>query len=188
MRLPVPGPRDLLGVLERRVDQVEALLGAVPRVLRLLDQADGLVGQVDRLLTRIGTVTEDAASVVRRVDAVVDRTDPLITRLTILLDGLEPSLTTLQPTLERLAETTDPDEVAALVRMVDHLPELTARLEQDVLPIMGTLGSVAPDLHDLLAVSRELNDMLAKLPGFGRIKKRIDEQQGEDDTDATVRG
>ena len=53
--------------------------------------------------------------------------------------------------------------------------------------LMGTLGSVAPDLHDLLAVSRELNDMLAKLPGFGRIKRRIDEEQGEDETDATVR-
>ena len=85
------------------------------------------------------------------------------------------------------AERDDPDEVAALVRMVDHLPELTARLEEDVLPIMGTLGSVAPDLHDLLAVSRELNDMLAKLPGFGRIKKRIDEEQGEDATEATVK-
>jgi hypothetical protein len=38
---------------------------------------------------------------------------------------------------------------------------------------------VAPDLHDLLDVSRELNDMLAGLPGIGRIKKRIDEEQAE---------
>jgi hypothetical protein len=36
---------------------------------------------------------------------------------------------------------------------------------------------VAPDLHDLLDVSRELNEMLAKLPGVGRVKRRINEQQ-----------
>ena len=173
MRLPVPGPRDVLG-------QLEALVGLVPRLF-------GLVDRVDELLGRIEQVTADAAQVVRRVDGVVDGAEPMVTRLGVLLDGLEPSLTALQPTLDRLAETTDPDEVAALVRMIDHLPELTQRLEQDILPIMGTLGSVAPDLHDLLAVSRELNDMLAKLPGFGRIKKRIDEQQGEDDTDAPLR-
>jgi hypothetical protein len=49
--------------------------------------------------------------------------------------------------------------------------------------MMRTLGSVSPDLHDLLDVSRELNEMLAKLPGMGRIKKKVDEQQAEDAAD-----
>ena len=52
--------------------------------------------------------------------------------------------------------------------------------ERDLLPVMRTLGTVAPDLHDLLDVSRELNGMLAKLPGMGRIKRRVDVQQGLD--------
>jgi hypothetical protein len=39
---------------------------------------------------------------------------------------------------------------------------------------------VAPDLHDLLETSRELNEMLAKLPGMGLIKKRVDEEQDLD--------
>ena len=77
--------------------------------------------------------------------------------------------------------------MAALVRLVDTLPELTARVETDVLPVLTTLGSVAPDVHDLLTVARELNDMLAKIPGMGRLKRRIDEEEGEDETDATVR-
>ena len=63
--------------------------------------------------------------------------------------------------------------------LVDHLPVLVDRLERDILPILGTLTSVAPDLHDLLDVSRELNGMLAKIPGMGRIKQRVDEQQAE---------
>ena len=39
MRLPVPGPRDVLAALERGGDQIEALIGAVPRMLALLDVA-----------------------------------------------------------------------------------------------------------------------------------------------------
>ena len=46
-----------------------------------------------------------------------------------------------------------------------------------MLPVMTTLGTVAPDLHDLLDVSRELNEMLGKLPGLGRIKRRVEEEQ-----------
>ena len=76
--------------------------------------------------------------------------------------------------------------MAALVRLVDHLPELTQRVESDVLPVLATLGSVAPDVHDLLTVARELNDMLAKIPGMARIKRRIDEEEGEDGTEAPV--
>ena len=85
-----------------------------------------------------------------------------------LLDRLEPSLTALQPTLERLAETTDPREVDALVELVDRCPAGRAgrarRRAGD-----ADARHVSPDLHDLLDTSRELNEMLAKLPGIGRI-------------------
>jgi hypothetical protein len=40
------------------------------------------------------------------------------------------------------------------------------------MPVMRTLQSVAPDLHELLSVSRELNEMLAKVPGISRIRNR----------------
>ena len=86
-----------------------------------------------------------------------------------------PPLTTLQPTLQTLADTTHPDEVAALVTLVDHLPALTEQVERDVLPVLTTLGSVAPDLHELLNVSRELNEILGKIPGIGRLKRRVEE-------------
>lgn len=201
MRLPVPGPRDLLAVLEKGADQVDQLLGAVPRVLTLLDQAEVLLARASAAVDAVEAVTREAETVVGRTDAVVARAegllvhtdtvvgtaDALVGRSVPLLDAMEPSLVKLQPTLDTLAETTHADEVAALVQLIDHLPELTARVERDVLPVMATLGTVAPDIHDLLEVSRELNDMLAKLPGMGRIKRRIDEQQGEDGTHATVR-
>ena len=59
MRLPVPGPRDVLAALERGGDQVEALLGAVPRALALLDQAEALLGSATAAVTRVRTVTDE---------------------------------------------------------------------------------------------------------------------------------
>ncbi len=172
MRLPLLDPRDL----------PRALLGLPERVVGLLDSAEALIGRVDALLERIEGTRLGADEVIRRVDAVAADADPLVRRLESLLGLLEQPLVRLEPTLRTLADTTSPAEVAALVTMVDHLPELTRRLETEVLPVMATLGSVAPDIHDLLDVSRELNEMLGKLPGMGRIKKRVEERQ-EDHAD-----
>jgi uncharacterized protein YoxC len=202
MRLPVPGPRDLLAVLERGTDQVEALLGVVPRVVALLDVAEAQVDRIGPVIDDVEAVVTAAALEVARVDGIADgaqaqvervavvvgEADLLVARVTRLLDGLQPSLTKLQPTLEVVAETTDPTEVAALVRMVDHLPALTKSLEEDVLPMMASLASVAPDLHDLLNVSRELNEIIGKVPGFGRIKRRVEEEQDEGQQDGATLG
>jgi ABC-type transporter Mla subunit MlaD len=203
MRLPVPGPRDLMSALERGSEQVEALLGAVPRALALLDRAEVLIERASATVDRVGGVVDAATAEVARVGAVVDAATVQVERVgtvvaaaateidrvtTVvdgaavqagraggLLDAVEPSLTKLQPTLKTLADTTHPDEVAALVRLVDHLPALTDQVERDVLPVLTTLGSVAPDLHELLNVSRELNEILGKIPGIGRLKKRVEE-------------
>lgn len=193
MRLPVPGPRDVLSALERGGEQVEALLGAVPRLLALLDEAETLLARAAVTFDRVDAVAEAAAAEVARVGVVVDAAATQVERVSTVVDGaaadagrvaalvdvLEPPMTTLQPTLQALADTTHPDEVAALVRLVDHLPALTVQVERDVLPVLTTLGSVAPDLHELLNVSRELNEILGKIPGIGRLKKRVEEEEDE---------
>jgi hypothetical protein len=181
MRLAVPGPRDLLGVLERGAGQLETLLGVVPRIVALLDDAEAQLRRIGPILDRVEAVTVAAAAEVVRVSAVADGAEVQLERVRLLMDRFEPSLTRLQPTLETLADTTSPDEVTALVRLVDQLPELTERLETDVLPVLGTLGSVAPDLRHLLAASRELNEIIGKVPGFGRLKRRVEEENDEED-------
>jgi ABC-type transporter Mla subunit MlaD len=188
MRLPpVPGPRDVLALVERGGDALEQLLGAVPRLVSLLDDAEALVRRVGGLVDGIDATREGADGVVERSDATVKRVDDLLDsvtghteRLAALLDRLEPPLTRLQPTLERLAETTDPREVDAMVELIDHLPALAQKMETDIVPVLDSLSTVAPDLHDLLDVSRELNEMLGQIPGISRMKKRIDKQQETD--------
>lgn len=194
MRLPVPGPRDVWQLLERGGDAVEQLLGAVPRLVSLLDDAERLVSRASRLVDDIDATRTSADAVVARTDETVIRADtvvarsdellavlePLNERLLVLLDSLEPPLTRLQPVLERLAETTAPHEVDAMVELIDHLPALARKMETDIIPVLDSLSTVAPDLHDLLDVSRELNEMLAKIPGMGRVKDRVEKQQEEE--------
>src|SRR5215210_6752707 len=171
MRIPgVPGPRDVLAVAERTGELVEWLIGALPRLMKLLDAAERIVAEVEGLVARIEQTRAGA-------DALVASAAAAEARLVDLMDRLEPSLTALQPTLARLAETTDPREVDALVSLIDRLPVLAEQVERDVVPVMRTLSTVSPDLHDLLDVSRELNEMLAKLPGMRRIRRRVDEEQ-----------
>ncbi len=188
MRLPLPGPRDVVDVLERSAAAIEQLLAAVPRMLPLLDETERLLARVDALVGRIEKTRVAADEVVQRTDSVVTEaqqllggTAQLMGRVTPLLDGTEPSLTRLQPTLERLAETTDPREVDALVMLIDLLPSLAAKMQTDIMPVLDSLGTVAPDLRDLLDVSRELNEMLARIPGMGRVKERVDEEQEAED-------
>ena len=171
MRLPfVPGPRDVVELVERCTTALDQVLAAAPRLGKLLDDVEQIVGDVNALVARIEGTRRSADDLIGRLELPVQR-------LLRLLDSVEPPLTALQPTLERLAETTDPKEVDALVALVDHLPVLVGQLERDILPILSTLGSVAPDLHDLLDTSKQLNVMLARLPGYGRIKQRVEEEQ-----------
>jgi acyl-homoserine lactone acylase PvdQ len=176
--------------LPYRAERITALLDAAEG---LLDDATGVVRRIDdtreaadAAILRVEEAAGRANLALDRIDASTTSADALLlaateaqARLVELMDALEPSLRTLQPTLERLAETTDPKEVDALVSLVDRLPALAEQVERDVVPVMRTLESVAPDLHELLHVSRELNEMLTKLPGMGRIRKRADDELRE---------
>lgn len=168
VRIPsLPGPATVVAYVDQALDQA---LGLLPRATALISGAEELLGDVRRLLARIEATRAEADRVVAAVDGTRRSAD-------VLLAGLDGPVKRLLPTLERLAETTDPAEVDAAVALVDRLPLLVARVDAEVIPMLQTLSTVAPDLHDLLDVSRELNEMLAKLPGMGRIKKKVDAEQ-----------
>ncbi|MDT0187758.1 hypothetical protein Q9S36_47000 [Microbacterium sp. ARD31] len=168
----------MVGRAGTTIGNVEAVVeAAAVEVARVSAVVDAAAGEVERVAAVVdGAVLESA-----RVATVVDVASTGTARIAALIDDLEPSLTKLQPTLRVLADTTHPDEVAALVTLVDHLPALTDQVERDLLPVLKTLESVAPDLHDLLNVSRELNEILGKIPGIGRIKRRVEEEDEEID-------
>lgn len=188
-------PRDALALVARGPALAEQALLLVPRAIALLDAADDLLLRVDGLIDRIETTRLSADDVIARTDATVDdanrlivrvagtvgSVEPTVERAQRLLDAFEPALTKLKPTIDRLAESTNPREVEALVRLVDHLPELVDRVEADIMPMLEGLKTVAPDLHELLGLTRELNAVLAKVPGLGRLRQRAEERSTEGD-------
>lgn len=204
--MKLPGPMELIGIPLRGVAAIEVVLGLVPKLSGLLDQVAGLVTRVQQLVSdieathervrgvvdRAEAATASADAVIRhaesataRADLVIDRAGALTAQVEPLLAGLSPALTDLQPMLTRLAETTSPGEVDAAVALVDTLPDLVQRMHRDILPVLDTLGSVAPDLHELLEVSRQLNEILGSVPGLGRAKKRVEEGHEDDRNEAT---
>lgn len=185
MRLPdlglLPGPHDL----KRLLDEA---LSLVPRGMALLESAERLLADATALLARVEETRAAADALVRRAELTRARADRAVAdidapfrRLVGLLDVLEPPLLRLQPTLDRLAETTDPREVDAAVAMIDRMPELVDRFENDVLPLLQTLGTVGPDMHDLLLAFRELGDLVGNIPGMGRVRRRVEEEQPDGD-------
>ncbi|MBM9467231.1 hypothetical protein [Nakamurella leprariae] len=210
----LPGPGDLLRLAGRAVGAVEQAVGLVPRLVTVVGQVETLMGRVTSLLERIertddraddlvrrtAAVIDGAEQSVRRTDAVIDTAAPLVDRTGVVLGDAEqlvdraaPLLTAVQPVLERLlpiasriADTTSPDEVDAVVKLIDQLPDLVAHLDADIVPILDTFGTVAPDVRDLLDIVRELNEMLASVPGLGKVKQRIEEQQAAEDDETRL--
>ncbi len=102
-------------------------------------------------------------------------------QLTPIVATSAPALQRLAPLLNPLADAATADDVAAVAKLINDLPDIVSKLDRDILPVLDTLGTVAPDLRDLLDVSKDLNDILGSLPGLGRVKRRIEEEQEKDE-------
>ncbi|HET8588799.1 MAG TPA: hypothetical protein VFM01_04140 [Nakamurella sp.] len=179
----IPGPAEVLRLAEQGYQAAERAIGLVPRVVGLLDQVDQLMHRVvtvaeraERLLARADGLVQRADGLLQRAGTAVDAADQLSGEATALLEPFRPALQRLEQIATRLADTTSPAEVDAVVQVVNMLPEVVVSLREDVMPILNTLDTVAPDVRELLVVSRELNEMLGAIPGLGRAKKRIEQE------------
>lgn len=125
-----------------------------PRLLRLLSGAERLLADAQGLLTRAEATRVGVDEVVAEVGATALRVDSLVTLV-------EPSVVQLVPLLEQL-------------------PELRSSVQDDVLPTLGGMGTVADDLRALLDASLELNELLGNVPGMGRARRKVEEARSED--------
>ena len=184
----LPWPRELAQLAERGYQALERALALAPRAVALLDQAEALVTRIDALVTSVEATDRRAQAVVTRAEATVKTTDAVVRQATRLTAQLTPILTASAPALQRLAPLLNPvaeavtaDDVAAVAKLISDLPDIVGKLDRDILPVLDTLGTVAPDLRDLLDVSKDLNEILGSLPGLGRVKRRIEDEQEQHD-------
>jgi ABC-type transporter Mla subunit MlaD len=186
MRLP--GPNDVVKLAGQGYEAAERAMALVPRLVSIVGEVEQLmvrvnavVGSIVETNQRASQVVDRTAQVVTRAEALVGTAEGLVGKLAPIADRFVPVLDRIEPMVARIADTTSPDEVDAVVKLIDTLPELSDKLRTDILPVLDTLGTVAPDLRDLLDSSKELNELLSGLPGLGRMKKRIEERQQEED-------
>lgn len=198
----IPGPGDVLRVAAQSFEAAQVAIGLVPRLVSMVADVEALirrvqvlVGQIEAIPIRVNAtidrvhelqagvdeVRRTAAALVGRTADVVEDAAALTDRVQPILATYEPILQTLQPSIARLARTTSPQEIDAVIALIDMLPAIAGKLDRDILPVLDTLATVAPDLRDLLDVSKELNELIGAVPGLGRVKKRIEERQQEQD-------
>jgi ABC-type transporter Mla subunit MlaD len=168
--------------LRRLPDVVESLAAVVPRAFALLDSAEELLRRAHRLVDDIDATRAAADAVVVRTAGTVASVEPTLARVQGMvdtfgpvLDDIGPSAERLVPILQRISETTSPEEIQALVELIDHLPMLVGKLEADIVPILEDMKNVGPDIHALLDTATDLAAMLEKVPGLNR-RRRADER------------
>ena len=103
-----------------------------------------------------------------------------------MLDDYEPALTALAPSLREFATSFDPSEVQALITLVDRLPRLVVHLDEDVLPVLETLGTVGTDVHDLVDTVQDLRHLVKGFPGSRLFRRRGADEIANDEADAAV--
>jgi ABC-type transporter Mla subunit MlaD len=190
----IPGPNDVVKLAGQGYEAAERAMALVPRLVSIVGEVEQLMVRVNAVVGSIVETNQRATQVVERTAQVVGRAEQLVGTAEDMLGGLAPIvdrfvpvLDRIEPMVARIADTTSPDEVDAVVKLIDTLPELSDKLRTDILPVLDTLGTVAPDLRDLLDSSKELNEIMSGLPGLGRVKKRIEERQQQEDAEAAAK-
>ncbi|MGI5125465.1 hypothetical protein ACQEVB_01495 [Pseudonocardia sp. CA-107938] len=190
------GIRALVGWTD---DAVELVADLPARVDRLLGEAEALLGEMRRLAERVEHVAASAEQVVSTATAVTAGAESVIAQTTESVRQADEAiaqaaraaaeatgvLALYQPIAEKAApmarqfvEEFSTEELHAAIRMVDTIPRLTAHLEQDVLPLLGTLDHVGPDLRELISLVTDVRNALASVPGFRGWLRREEPRPG----------
>jgi hypothetical protein len=189
----------LIGRVEGVVDGVEATLretkvimaavalaadeaGAVAlRAGQIVDSATATAEGAAAAVTSATAIVTEASAITGAASGVVRAAEATSAEARELLDGYAPTLRRAAPLAARFVEELTPEEVTAAIRLVDELPQLRRHLTDDVMPLLGKLDQVGPDLHSLLEVTNDLHLAIIGLPGLKMLRRRGEERVADDD-------
>lgn len=191
-------PLQLLPTVQRTarwtLDTATFVAGLPARVSVLLDDIEGLVGQVS-------VVVDGAARAVAAADAVIAACATLVDRTAVVADETEvvvgsaarsaavadellalyrPLALEAAPLASRFVDEISEDEIHAAIKLFDQLPEMTERMTA-LMPILATLDTVSPEIHELLEVVKDVRQAIIGVPGFAFFRRRGEDKLGEGD-------
>ena len=170
----IPQLAVLIGDLQDLVDEARAVVRDVHSTQR---QAQAAAAAVELTRRHVQSVADQAAATAATVAQIAAAAQITGQRVQQLIDRYEPALHTLAPLADHVADNITGDDAAAVVEMIHTAPVLVDKLDTDIVPILDSLDTVAPDLRNVLDVSAGMNEMLGSVPGLGRVKKRIEKDQ-----------
>ncbi|AOS64808.1 hypothetical protein [Actinoalloteichus hymeniacidonis] len=166
----------LLETIEMLVSRVSLVLDAtevlLARARLVVDEAESTLDRTADIVTVAAGTVDDAGRITDTASGVVARAEDATSRARALLAEYEPLARRLAPMATQFVDHLSPKEVEAANRLVDKLPILTEHLLDDILPILGTLDRVGPDIHQLLSVADEVRKAVLGIPGFGFFRRR----------------
>ncbi|WP_037160830.1 hypothetical protein [Rhodococcoides fascians] len=164
-------------------DTAAFALGLPGRIEALLDEVTALMARIDAVVDAAELVVAEAATTTRSAEGVVDSASKASVTALQLVELFDPIAQRSAPFAKKFVDHLDENEVDAAIAMVDQLPGLVEHMEA-VIPILATLDSVAPEIHELLGVTKDVRRAVIGIPGFkffrNRGQDRLDEEEGRD--------
>jgi ABC-type transporter Mla subunit MlaD len=190
----VPRVGALVGRAEDIADRISALLTRVESIVDRADEEIAGVGRTrakaDEQIAGVAHTRAKADDAIAAVGSTQQKADDAIAavgtttgRANGLLDEFEPAVTALSPSVRRLAATLEPHEVEAMVTLIDRLPKLVTHLDEDILPILGSLDGVGTDVHDLLDTLQDMRQVVKGFPGSRLFRRRGAEEIAQEEAD-----
>jgi ABC-type transporter Mla subunit MlaD len=177
------------GVVDRADDAIAAVAVTRERADDVIAGVEATQAKADTAINAVSAIQAAADAAIEavgrtttRADEALTRADGLIGRLEPLLEAYQQPLADLAPSVRRLATTLDPAEVEALVTLIDRLPRLVSHLDEDILPVLESLGGVGPDVHDLLDTVQDLRQVVKGFPGSRLFRRRGAEEIAEEES------
>jgi len=170
----------LLGSVESLVSRIDDVVARADELVRrtssVVDEVESVIGDARRVSRAAEVVVVDAAVVSGQAENVVTTAGQTARMANELIALYEPLARQAVPLLKRFVDELSPHEIEAAIKLVDQLPALTEHMINDVLPILGTLDRVGPDLHQLLEVTNDVRQAILGIPGFAFLRKRGEEK------------
>ena len=200
--ISIPGRvESLLDDAESLIGSVESLIRRIETVVTdatdIVEGAAVAVAQATQVIASTIGVVEEAADAVTRATEIIDSTGGVVRDATAvasdarvvvesagrssdaaaeLLDTYRPLADRAGPLATQFVEEFSPAELRAAIRLIDRLPEITERVDA-VLPIMATLDTVSPEIHELLLVAKDVRQAIVGVPGFNFLRRRGEEKE-----------
>ncbi|CAB4902389.1 unannotated protein [freshwater metagenome] len=154
--------------------------------LTLPGRIEALLSRIETLMTRIDHVIDSADAVVAHVQRTTGAADTVVASASAashtaleLIEMFDPIAKKSEPMARRFVDNLSDAEVDAAIAMVDQLPGLLDHMEA-LLPILATLDTVSPEIHELLGVTKDVRRAVIGIPGFKFFRNRGEDKLNDE--------